>query len=118
MGHNFDDDKGNIELTYETYLQDHLNYTQRPFTKTGGAIFFVPNPDNLDGTNTKLPANIPVKNGTIYAVTGIGGIDTDFDFVPDFLTNGRPFNTRQYNRRRVCLGRRRPCRSLRLSLRI
>jgi iron complex outermembrane receptor protein len=92
VGHNFDEGRGNLELTYEMTVQDHLNYKQRDFTNTNGAIFFVPNPANIDGSNPNLPANIPTKRGTIYAVNGIGAIDTDFDFNPDILTNGNPYN--------------------------
>ncbi len=92
IGHNFDDSKGNVEFTYEASVQDRLSYTQRSFTKNGGAIFFVPNPANPNGTNPNLPANIPTKQGTIYAVSGTGIIDVDLDFNPDFNSNGTPFN--------------------------
>jgi iron complex outermembrane recepter protein len=92
VGHNFDDDKGNIELTYEATVQDRLSFLQRDFTKPGGAVFFVPNPANPGGVNPALPANIPTKNAFILGLSGIGAIDTNLDGNPDFLGNGQPFD--------------------------
>ncbi|HTP75499.1 MAG TPA: TonB-dependent receptor [Rhizomicrobium sp.] len=92
VGHNFDGDSGNIELTYETSVQDHLNFRQRSFTRPGGAIFFVPNPANIGGADPTLPANIPTKNGFIIGISGIGAIDTNLDGNADFLGNGMPYD--------------------------
>jgi outer membrane receptor protein involved in Fe transport len=90
IGHNFDGGDGNVTLTYELGVQDHLSYTQRSFTKPGGAIFFVPNPANFDGSNPNLPQNIPTKIGTIPVVAGTGIID-DLNG-NQFNGNGTPFN--------------------------
>jgi outer membrane receptor protein involved in Fe transport len=92
VGHNFDNSNGNIELTYETSVQDHLNFLQRSFTRPGGAIFFVPNPANSGGTDPTQPANIPTKNAFIIGFSGIGAIDSNLDGNPDFLGNGTPYD--------------------------
>ena len=41
VGHNFDDDKGNVTVTFEGTYSDHLFFTQRRFTRVGGIQFFV-----------------------------------------------------------------------------
>jgi outer membrane receptor protein involved in Fe transport len=92
VGHNFDNDNGNVVFTYEMTIQDHLSFLQRDFTKPGGATFFVPNPANPGGLDPALPANIPTKNGFIIGFSGIGAIDTNLDFSPDFLGNGQPYD--------------------------
>jgi len=90
-GHNFDDGRGNIELTFETSVQDHLNYTQRKSTNTGTATFFVPNPDNPTGSDPTLPANIVTANGYIAGFSGIGVIDP-LDGSSGYLGNGQPYS--------------------------
>jgi outer membrane receptor protein involved in Fe transport len=94
IGHNFDDDKGNVTLTFEGSYQDRFSYTQRDFTKTGGAQYFVPNPNNKDGTIPTLPQNILVKNGTIYAVAANGVIDLeDLGGANNYSGSGAIYNT-------------------------
>lgn len=93
IGRNFDNDHGNVEFTLEDTYENSLNYTQRSFTKVGGAVWFVPNPANVDGTDLSLPQNIPVKNGVIWGGAANGAIGTDFNtFLPTYLGNGAPFN--------------------------
>ena len=92
VGHNFDDGKGNVAFTFEGTFEDHLNFTQRSFTRTGGISYFVSNPANLDGSNPALPANIPTKDAAFIFSARSGAIDTDLDGLPDTLGNGQPFN--------------------------
>ena len=102
VGHNFDDGKGNVTLTYEMSRQDNLFFTQRDFTSFGREAFFVPNPANPDGSIRNLPANIPVKDVefTFSAPTGAldialprrGGRPARFDGFPDHLGDGEVFN--------------------------
>jgi iron complex outermembrane receptor protein len=75
IGHNFDDGNGNVTLTYEAGIENRLSFVQRASTRPGSAIFFVPNPANLNGTDPTLPQNIPTKIGTIPVVAGTGIID-------------------------------------------
>ncbi|HWA30898.1 MAG TPA: TonB-dependent receptor [Rhizomicrobium sp.] len=92
VGHNFDDDKGNVTLTLEHSHQDSLYFTQRKFTKVGGIAYFVPNPANPDGSNPHLPANIPTKDAQFVYSAPTGAIDIDLDGLPDHLGNGNVFN--------------------------
>lgn len=92
VGHNFDDDKGNVTLTYEMSRQDNLYFTDRSFTRDGKEAFLVSNPNNADGSDPTQPANIFVKNPRfIYSAT-TGAIDTDLDGYPDTLGSGGVFD--------------------------
>jgi outer membrane receptor protein involved in Fe transport len=94
IGHNFDNNNGNVVFTVENTYQDRFNFRQRDFTNVGGGKFFVPNPANPTGSDPTLPANIPVTNGTIFQVAATGAIGTDFNtFNPTFNGNGTPYNT-------------------------
>lgn len=93
VGHNFDDGKGNITASFEGTYQDHLFFTQRKFTRTGGIQFFVSNPANLDGSNPNLPANIPTADAQFEFSAPTGAI-TSHPFNlgdPNFLGNGQPY---------------------------
>ena len=98
VGHNFDNDKGNVTATFEGTYSDHLFFTQRRFTRVGGIQFFVSNPANLDGSNPNLPANIPTADAQFELSAPTGAIYTDFftrnfftDDTPDFLGNGQAY---------------------------
>jgi len=91
VGHNFDDGKGNFSATFEGAYQDHLFFTQRKFTNVGGIQYFVTNPDNPDGSNPNLPANIPTNDAAFIFSALTGAIDTDLDGLPDRLGTGAPF---------------------------
>lgn len=100
IGHNFDDNNGNIEFSVENSYESRLNYTQRDFTSVGGAIWFVPNPANPNGTISNLPAFIPAKNGTLWASSATGAISSlsatepsAFGLpVPDYHADGTAYN--------------------------
>jgi outer membrane receptor protein involved in Fe transport len=100
VGHNFDDDKGNVTLAIEAGHQSHLFFTQRDFTSVGGEAFFVPNPANPDGSIPNLPANIPTRDVQFIYSAPTGAIDIQlprpngkvkFDGFPDHLGNGGDF---------------------------
>jgi outer membrane receptor protein involved in Fe transport len=90
-GHNFDDGKGNVSVTFEGSYQDRLFFTQRDFTKVGGATFFIPNPNNL-ADDPSLPQFVPSTNAQFIFSAPTGAIDTDLDGNPDFLGNGNVYN--------------------------
>ncbi len=92
-GYNFDDGKGNITVTLEGSYQDHLFFTQRKFTRTGGIQFFVANPANLSGADPTLPANIPTNDAAFEFSAPTGAITSDpFNLGdPDLLGNGQPY---------------------------
>ena len=90
VGHNFDDGKGNVTLTFEGNYQDRLFFTQRSFTRVGGATFFVPNP--AAGT-PGAPNFIPTNDAQFIFSAPTGAIDTTGTAsFPDFLGNGQPYN--------------------------
>jgi iron complex outermembrane receptor protein len=103
VGHNFDDGKGNITLAVEAQRQTNLFFTRRDFTSVGGESFLVPNPENEDGSNPDLPANIFSNDVQFIYSAPTGAIDIamfdpasgkyKFDGVPDHLGNGGVFNT-------------------------
>jgi len=95
VGHNFDDDNGNVTLTFEDARQNNLFFQQRSFTQAGKEVYFVPNPANPNGSDRSLPANIPVRDVefTYSAPTGALDIkDPRFDGFPDHTGNGDVFN--------------------------
>lgn len=98
IGHNFDNDHGNVEFTVENAYQNALSFTQRSFTKPGGAAFLVTNPANaFDLTNA--PLDIESRNATIFLFSSNAAIISNpFSGpvanglpVPDFLGSGKPF---------------------------
>ncbi|HEY1962951.1 MAG TPA: TonB-dependent receptor [Rhizomicrobium sp.] len=100
VGHNFDNDKGNVTLAVEDSRQTHLFFTERDFTSLGGRFFFVPNPDNPDGSIRNLPANIPSNDVQFIYSAPTGAIDIamprrtgrfQFDGFPDHVGNGADF---------------------------
>ncbi len=89
VGHNFDDGAGNVTATFEGAYQDRLFFTQRSFTRVGGATFFVPNPN---AGALGAPNFIPTNDAQFIFSAPTGAIDTDLDFLPDHLGNGQVFN--------------------------
>ena len=102
VGHNFDDGKGNLTLAIEAQRQTNLFFTRRDFTDVGGEYFLVPNPENADGSNPDLPANIFSNDVQFIYSAPTGAIDIatfdpkkgryTFDGNPDHLGNGSVFN--------------------------
>ncbi len=91
-GHNFDDGKGNVTVTFEGAYQDRLFFTQRDFTKVGGATFFIPNPNNLGNDPALGPQFVPTTNAQFIFSAPTGALDTNLDGFPDFLGNGNVYN--------------------------
>lgn len=98
VGHNFDDDKGNVTMAYEGSEQERLYYTQRAFTSIGGFTAFVPNPNDKRGDNPFLPDFIPTNDAQFLFSAPTGAITTDFDHetnkhkYPNFLGDGSIFD--------------------------
>ncbi|HEX2593034.1 MAG TPA: TonB-dependent receptor, partial [Rhizomicrobium sp.] len=89
-GHNFDDGKGNLTLTYENGYQGHLFFTQRRFTRVGGEAFLVPNPNDLTD-DPNVPDNIFSTDVQFIYSAPTGAIDTNFDFKPNFVGSGATY---------------------------
>jgi outer membrane receptor protein involved in Fe transport len=102
VGHNFDDDKGNITILYEGFNQDSYNFTQRDFTKVGGYTAFVPNPANKGDKGHDIPDFIPTNDAQFVFSAPTGAITTDFDKLtnkkkfPNWLGDGDPFDLGTY----------------------
>ena len=89
VGHNFDDGKGNVSMTFEGTYDERLFFTQRSFTRVGGATFFVANPN---AGSPGAPQFIPTNDAQFIFSAPTGAIDTDLDGLPDHLGNGQVFN--------------------------
>jgi iron complex outermembrane recepter protein len=103
VGHNFDDDKGNISISYENSNQDRLFFTQRGITSVGGFTAFVPNPLNVhDRKKHLIPDFIPTNDAEFIFSAPDGAITTDLDRdtnkgkFPNFLGDGDPFDIGTY----------------------
>jgi iron complex outermembrane recepter protein len=97
VGHNFDDDKGNVTVLYEQTNQESLYFTHRSFTDVGGYTAFVPNPLHKRGDD--LPQFIPTNDAQFIYSAPSGAITTDFDrdtnhhLLPNWLGDGDAFDT-------------------------
>jgi iron complex outermembrane recepter protein len=97
LGFNSDDGKGNVTLTFEGAYQDSLSFTQRSFTKVGGATFFVINPvlaaDPSLSPSATNPKFIPTNDAQFIFSAPTGAITTDLSSpFPNFLGNGQVFD--------------------------
>ena len=102
VGHNFDDDKGNVTFIYEGFDQDSFFFTQRDFTDVGGFTAFVPNPLNKHDDAHVIPDFIPTNDAQFVFSAPTGAITTDFDKhtnrrkFPNWLGDGDPFDLGEY----------------------
>lgn len=102
VGHNFDNDKGNVSIAYENTNQDDLYFTQRAITNVGGYTSFVPNPLNKHDKDHVIPDFIPTNDGQFIFSAPTGAITTDFDKdtnphkLPNWLGSGDMFNDGTY----------------------
>lgn len=109
VGHNFDDDKGNITVLYEGFDQDSFYFTQRDFTDVGGFTAFVPNPANRHDDAHLVPDFIPTNDAQFVFSAPTGAITTDFTKAnrrgfPQWLGDGDPFDLGQYVGGGVAIG--------------
>jgi outer membrane receptor protein involved in Fe transport len=101
VGHNFDDDKGNVSVAYEASEQNRLYFTDRDFTADGGYTSFVPNPLNVHDHEHVIPDFIPTNDGQFIFSAPTGAITTDFTkdnkkWLPNWLGNGSVFDRGTY----------------------
>jgi len=86
-GHNFADGRGNVSLAYEFSQEDRLPVTDRPYLTGSRAITFHNNPSSSG------PTRVPLQDIRFFDTSRQGGVDVDFDGMPDYLgNNGAPFN--------------------------
>jgi len=90
-GHNFADGRGNIAVAYEHGEEDRLDVRQRKYLSGTDRIAFVLNPK--DQPNSPVYKYIPLNDIRYYDTSRAGGIDIDFDGLPDYFgANGTPFD--------------------------
>lgn len=82
-GHNFSGGRGNIAIAYEHGEEDELNAHQRSYLSGTNRVGFYVNPD-YQGAGTGTYQRIPIKGVRYYDSSSDGGIDVDFDGLPDF----------------------------------
>lgn len=94
-GRNFADGKGNVALAYEFSSESRLQSRDRSYLRGAEQVRFVINPDDPRGLDNGVADYIPLNNIRYFDSARAGGIDVDFDAVPDFITvDGRavPFD--------------------------
>jgi iron complex outermembrane recepter protein len=90
-GQNFSDDRGNIAFNYEYNNEGRLEAFDRSRNFSANRATFQRNPDDVDD-DPNLPDRIPLTDIRFYDSSRAGGIDLDFDGLPDFLPDGTPFD--------------------------
>lgn len=90
-GKNFADGRGNIAIAYEYNKDDRLEALERRRNRTENRITFQNNPDDPND-DPNLPDRVPLRDIRFYDSARSGGIDVDFDGIPDFLGDGSPFD--------------------------
>ncbi|HKT84657.1 MAG TPA: TonB-dependent receptor [Novosphingobium sp.] len=95
-GHNFAQGRGNFAIAWEHGEEDRLSQHQRKRYDGANQVGFYLNPadtDGLTGTNDGVPDYIPLDNVRYFDTSREGGIDVNFDLVPDFYgAQGLPFD--------------------------
>ncbi|AGH51339.1 TonB-dependent receptor [Sphingomonas sp. MM-1] len=90
-GKNFADGRGNFTLNYEYDRDERLQAYQRKRNLTQNRTTFQNNPDDPDD-DPNIPDNVPLKDVRFYDSSRAGGIDVDFDGVPDYRWDGSPWD--------------------------
>ena len=86
-GHNFAGGRGNITLSWEHGEEDRLDVRQRGYLSGSQRIRFAKNP--VPGG----PTYVPLDDIRYFDTSRQGGIDVDFDGMPDFVgAAGAPFD--------------------------
>ena len=93
-GHNFADGRGNLTLSWEHGEEDRLDVRQRGYLSGTARVGFYKNPDYPGTVNPNhIPKNIPLSDIRYFDTSREGGIDVDFDGIPDFYgANGTPYD--------------------------
>lgn len=90
-GKNFAGGRGNVAIAYEYNKDDRLEALERRRNRTENRITFQNNPDDPND-DPSLPDRVPLRDIRFFDSARSGGIDVDFDGIPDFLGDGSPFD--------------------------
>ncbi|MGD9665519.1 MAG: TonB-dependent receptor plug domain-containing protein, partial [Novosphingobium sp.] len=93
-GTNFADDRGNLAASFEYGREDSLLLADRAAFRTDSFASFFANPADGSGAadDPAIPDNIPFSNLRYATSSPISAIDLNFDFRPDMLGDGTPFD--------------------------
>jgi iron complex outermembrane recepter protein len=90
-GTNFADDRGNVAFNYEFNRDGRFEAYDRKRNLSANRVSLVRNPDDT-ADDPNVPDRIPLADIRFYDSSRAGGIDVDFDGLPDFLPDGSAFN--------------------------
>ncbi|MFC0685030.1 TonB-dependent receptor plug domain-containing protein [Novosphingobium clariflavum] len=95
-GHNFADGRGNFAVAWEHGEEDRLSSHSRKWLDGENKVgFFLNSADTETGNqnNDGIPDYIPLRNIRYNDTSRQGGIDVDFDGIPDFVgAQGLPYD--------------------------
>jgi len=84
------DDRGNIAFSFSADLQGRLRAADRSYLRGGRYRTMQQNlADPFDDPN--IPDEVPLTNVAFFDSSREGGLDVDFDGVPDLRPNGQPY---------------------------
>ncbi|GGB97336.1 TonB-dependent receptor [Novosphingobium endophyticum] len=95
-GHNFADGRGNLAIAWEHSEEDRLSQHRRKRYDGAEQVGFYLNPADTEfgsGNNDGIPDYIPLDDVRYFDTSREGGIDVDFDQIPDFYgAEGLPYD--------------------------
>lgn len=89
-GMNFAEGRGNIAGSIQYTDRGRLRAQDRNYLRGANYVTMMRNPDDPDD-DPNIPDNIPLNDIRYFDSSHSGAIDTDFDFSPDRLPDGSPF---------------------------
>lgn len=90
-GTNFADNRGNVAVSLEYGREDRLQREQRARLRPENFFSFIENTDDSPD-DPNVPDFRPFTDARFFDSSVIGAIDVDFDFLPDFIGSGAPFD--------------------------
>lgn len=94
-GVNFADGRGNLSGSVEHTSEGRLQSADRSFLRGRNYTTMMRNPDDPDD-DPNVPDYVPLKDVRFFDSARAGGIDVDFDGMPDLLPDGSPFDPGLY----------------------
>lgn len=95
-GKNFAGGRGNVAVAYEYGSEDRLEERDRSRLRSPGRTAFYLNPDDPENqsgytgdANNGIPDYVPLNDIRFFDTARQGGIDVDFDGMPDYFVNAQ-----------------------------
>jgi iron complex outermembrane recepter protein len=89
-GFNFADGRGNLSGSIEHTREGRLRSTDRSYLRGTNFRSMMRNPDDLDD-DSNVPDEVPLNDVRFIDSARQGGIDINFDGMPDLLPDGSPY---------------------------